>query len=53
MPPLFMRLGQADDKAQAVELAMRNIQTLKNYFACGWYPIIPVVSVVGQRGYEK
>lgn len=49
MPPVFLRLGQASDMIEAKRLADRNIKILESYFAQGWYPIIPLVSVVGQK----
>jgi hypothetical protein len=49
MPPVFLRLGQAKDMAEAHSLAERNIKILESHFLKGWYPIIPFVSVVGQK----
>ena len=47
MPSLFLRLGH--DEVEATKLAERNIKILERYFADGWYPVIPAVSVVGQK----
>lgn len=49
MGAIYQRLGWAASEAEAVKLSERDIKIFEKYFAEGWYPTIPIVTVVARK----